>query len=147
LSTGDFRTFRRIPGSIVDPKNFDPEYLEQQQLRYSLNGCYFVLPAHSYGLGVAVERLDLPGNMLGICLGKSTYARCGILINCTPAEPGWRGHLTLEFSNSSDTDCRIYAGEGVAQMLFFEGDQCNIDYGDRNGKYQGQPKNVVLPKA
>ncbi|MEM9809541.1 MAG: dCTP deaminase, partial [Cyanobacteria bacterium P01_D01_bin.56] len=118
LSSKEFRIFRHIPGTVIDPKHFNPDNLESTQLRTDEHGSYFILPAHSYGLGVALERLAIPDNITTICIGKSTYARCGIIANLTPAEAGWRGYLTLEFSNSSSADCRIYANEGVVQLLF-----------------------------
>ncbi|MEL6136749.1 MAG: dCTP deaminase, partial [Cyanobacteria bacterium J06628_6] len=108
---------------------------------------YFILPAHSYGLGVALERLAMPDNITTICIGKSTYARCGIIANLTPAEAGWRGYLTLEFSNSSSADCRIYANEGVVQLLFLEGEPCQVSYEARNGKYQDQPEMVTIARV
>ena len=110
------------------------------------SGSYFILPAHSYGLGVALEKLEVPDNITVICIGKSTYARCGIIANLTPAEAAWRGHLTLEFSNSSSADCRIYAKEGVVQLLFLEGEPCAISYEARQGKYQDQPESVTLAR-
>jgi dCTP deaminase len=94
-----------------------------------------------------VEELHLPGDTTAICVGKSTYARCGIIANVTPAESGWRGHLTLEFSNSSAADCRIYADEGVVQMLFFRGEPCETSYKARNGKYQNQLQEITLPQV
>jgi dCTP deaminase len=145
LSPNDFRIFRHIPGTVVDPKNFNPDNLESTKLYTDDNGRYFILPAHSYGLGVALEKLDVPDNVIIICLGKSTYARCGIIANVTPAEAAWRGHLTLEFSNSSSADCRIYANEGIVQLLFLEGDRCDISYESRQGKYQDQSELVTLP--
>lgn len=143
LSESDFRVFKHVPGTVVDPKDFNPRNLECVSPSRDEHGLYFVLPAHSYGLGVAVERLRVPPTVTVICVGKSTYARCGIIVNVTPAEAGWHGHLTLEFSNSSGADCRIYAMEGVCQLLFFEGDPCRTTYEDRQGKYQGQPLQVV----
>ncbi|MGC9504470.1 dCTP deaminase [Baaleninema sp.] len=147
LSPAEFRIFRHIPGTVVDPKNFNPENLEPTKLYTDENGSYFVLPAHSYGLGVALEKLDIPNNVTVVCLGKSTYARCGIIANITPAEAAWKGHLTLEFSNSSSADCRIYANEGVVQLLFFEGEACDTSYEDRKGKYQDQLEKVTLAKV
>lgn len=147
LSPKDFRVFRHIPGTIVDPKNFNPANLESSVLHQDENGSYFVLPAHSYGLGVAVEYLSVPKNVMLICIGKSTYARIGVIANLTPAEAGWQGHLTLEFSNSSSADCRIYANEGVVQLLFLEGEPCNVSYADRQGKYQSQTEIVTLAKV
>lgn len=147
LSPSEFRIFRHIPGTVVDPKNFNPENLEPAKLHQDESGSYFVLPAHSYGLGVALERLEIPDNITVICMGKSTYARCGIIANITPGEAAWRGHLTLEFSNSSSADCRIYANEGVVQLLFLEGEQCAISYETRKGKYQDQPEAVTLARV
>lgn len=147
LSPLEFRIFRHIPGTVVDPKKFNPQNLEPTQLRIDDNGSYFVLPAHSYGLGVALERLEVPDNITVICIGKSTYARCGIIANLTPAEAAWRGHLTLEFSNSSSADCRIYANEGVVQLLFLEGEPCATSYDARKGKYQDQQEIVTLAKV
>jgi dCTP deaminase len=147
LSAHEFRVFRHIPGTIVDPKNFNPANLEPAALHTDAQGSYFILPAHSYGLGVALERLAVPGNVSVICIGKSTYARIGLIANLTPAEAGWRGHLTLEFSNSSSADCRIYANEGIVQLLFFEGDPCNVSYADRQGKYQDQSEMVTLARV
>ncbi|NEQ44580.1 MAG: dCTP deaminase [Leptolyngbya sp. SIOISBB] len=146
LSPSEFRIFRHIPGTVVDPKNFSPDNLEPTALRTDTSGSYFILPAHSYGLGVALERIQVPDNISVICIGKSTYARCGIIANLTPAEAGWRGHLTLEFSNSSSADCRMYANEGVVQLLFFEGQQCEVSYETRRGKYQDQPEQVTLAR-
>ena len=118
LSPKDFRVFKRIPGEIVDPKRFDIKSLEPVKLQYSEDGTerWFILPAKSYALGVAYECLNIPDNITVICIGKSTYARCGIIANLTPAEAGWRGYLTLELSNSSDADCKIYANEGIVQI-------------------------------
>ncbi len=147
LSPKEFRIFRHIPGTVIDPKHFNPDNLEPAQLKTDDNGSYFILPAHSYGLGVALERLQMPNNITTICIGKSTYARCGIIANLTPAEAGWRGHLTLEFSNSSSADCRIYANEGVVQLIFFEGEPCQVSYATRRGKYQDQAEQVTLAKV
>lgn len=145
LSPKEFKVFRHVPGTIMDPKNFNYLNLEAAQLREDELGQYFILPGHSYGLGVALEKLIIPPTITGICLGKSTYARMGIIANMTPAEAGWEGHLTLEFSNSSCADCRIYANEGVVQILFLEGEPCDVTYEDRKGKYQGQTEGVTLP--
>jgi dCTP deaminase len=147
LSPAEFKVFRHIPGTVVDPKNFNPGNLEDVDLHEDANGEYFILPAHSYGLGVAVERLQVPPDVTILCIGKSTYARCGVIANLTPAEAGWRGHLTLEFSNSSSADTRIYAREGVAQLLFFKGEPCEVCYETRKGKYQDQPQSVVVARV
>ncbi|AND75566.1 dCTP deaminase [Nostoc phage N1] len=146
LSGKEFYTFRHIPGTIVDPKNFNPHNLSVSPLLHDEHGNYFVIPANSYGLGVAIEKLQIPKDVSVICMGKSTYARCGIIANITPAEAGWKGHLTLEFSNSSSADCRIYANEGVVQLLFLQGKECETSYSDRNGKYQDQPETVIVPR-
>jgi dCTP deaminase len=146
LSSSEFRIFRHIPGTVIDPKNFNPQNLESTQLHTDESGSYFILPAHSYGLGVALEKLEVPANITVICIGKSTYARCGIIANLTPAEAAWRGHLTLEFSNSSSADCRIYANEGVVQLLFLEGEPCAVSYETRRGKYQDQLEVVTIAR-
>jgi dCTP deaminase len=146
LSPNDFQIFRHIPGTVVDPKRFSPENLEPAKLHKDESGEFFILPAHSYGLGVALERIDVPDNVTVICIGKSTYARIGLIANLTPAEAGWRGHLTLEFSNSSSADCRVYANEGIVQLLFFEGDRCAVSYETRKGKYQDQSEQVTLAR-
>ena len=147
LDKSELLVFKHIPGTVVNPKNFNPQNLEPVPLQQDEYGDYFIIPAHSYGLGVALERLQMPPNVTAICLGKSTYARVGLIANITPAEASWAGSLTLEFSNSSNADCRIYANEGVVQLLFFEGEPCQTTYEDRKGKYQNQPRKVTLPKV
>jgi len=148
LSGAEFRIFRHVPGTVVDPKRFNPQNLEPTPLHQDKDGSeFFILPGHSYGLGVALERLSVPENVTVLCIGKSTYARAGIIANLTPAEAGWRGHLTLEVSNSSPADCRIYANEGIVQLLFFESEPCAISYEQRRGKYQDQPEQVVFPRV
>jgi dCTP deaminase len=147
LSPKKFEVFRHCPGEVVNPKNFNPMHLETTRMQSDEYGQYFILPAHSYGLGVAIERLNIPRDITVVCVGKSTYARSGVIANITPAESGWSGHLTLEFSNASSADCRIYANEGVAQLLFLQGDDCGVSYADRNGKYQNQSETVVLPRV
>lgn len=147
LSPVDFRVFRHVPGTVVDPKNFSNANLEAAELHSDDHGFFFILPAHSYGLGVALERLEIPDNITALFIGKSTYARCGLIANLTPGEAGWRGHLTLEFSNSSSADIRIYANEGIVQALFFEGEPCDTSYQDRAGKYQNQGHHVTIAKA
>ena len=149
LSSKDFRIFRHIPGTIVDPKNFNPKNLEQAELHKDEDGSsYFIIPANSYGLGASLESIQMPPNVTAICLGKSTYARVGVIANVTPLEASWRGEsITLEFSNSSSADVKIYANEGVVQLLFFEGELCKTTYADRGGKYQNQGQGVTLPKV
>lgn len=143
LAPNDFRIFRHIPGTVVNPKAFNPQNLEPVPLQRDEYGEFFIIPANSYGLGVSLERLKIPPNIMVICIGKSTMARCGIIANITPVEASWEGFLTLEFSNSSSADCRIYANEGVIQLLFFEGEPCQTTYADRKGKYQGQAQCVT----
>jgi dCTP deaminase len=147
LSAREFQIFRHVPGMVMNPKRFNAGNLELAKLNCDEDGKFFILPGHTYGLGVALEKLHVPPNITVICLGKSTYARMGIIVNATPAEAGWEGHLTLEFSNSSSADCRIYAEEGICQLLFFEGDPCDTTYQDRQGKYQGQPERVVTARV
>ena len=137
----EFKIFTNINSAIVDPKNFD----ENSFLHVESDVC--VIPPNSFVLAVTVEYFRIPRSVLTVCLGKSTYARCGIIVNVTPLEPEWEGHVTLEFSNTTTLPAKVYANEGVAQMLFFESDEvCETSYADRNGKYQGQ-RGVTLPKA
>jgi dCTP deaminase len=147
LSPKSFKVFKHIPGEVVDPKNFNPQHLEDVKLQSDEQGQFFILPAHSYGLGVAIERLNVPRDITVICLGKSTYARASIIANITPAEAKWAGNLTLEFSNASHADCRLYANEGVAQLLFLKGDPCTVSYEDRQGKYQNQTEVITLARV
>jgi len=137
----EFRIFTNINSAVVDPKNFS----EDSFVHYTGDVC--IIPPNSFALARTVEYFKIPRNVLTVCLGKSTYARCGIIVNVTPFEPEWEGHVTLEFSNTSPLPAKIYANEGVAQVLFFESDEdCEISYKDRGGKYQGQ-RGVTLPKA
>lgn len=137
----EFKVFTNINSTIVDPKNFDPNSFVQ------MNGDFCIIPPNSFALARTVEYFRIPRNVLTICLGKSTYARCGIIVNVTPFEPEWEGHVTLEFSNTTTLPAKIYANEGVAQMLFFESDEeCEVSYKDRGGKYQGQ-LGVTLPRT
>lgn len=137
----EFKVFTNINSATVDPKNFDENSF------VNVVGDVCVIPPNSFALASTVEYFRIPRNVLTICLGKSTYARCGIIVNVTPLEPEWEGHVTLEFSNTTTLPAKIYANEGVAQMLFFESDEvCEVSYKDRGGKYQGQT-GVTLPKA
>lgn len=147
LSPVEFRVFRHIPGTVINPKNFNLKNLELVELESDDFGYYFTLPAHSYGLGVALEYLSIPPNITCLFIGKSTYARCGLIWNLTPGEASWRGWLTLEVSNSSNADCRVYTNEGVIQALFFEGEPCETTYNDRQGKYQDQEYKVTIAKV
>ena len=136
-----FKIFTNINSATVDPKNFDADSF------VDFEGPECIIPPNSFALASTIEYFKIPRNVLTVCLGKSTYARCGIIVNVTPLEPEWEGHVTLEFSNTTSLPAKIYANEGVAQMLFFESDEtCEISYKDRGGKYQGQ-KGVTLPKA
>ena len=137
----EFKIFTNINSTIVDPKQFDAKSF----VDVSADVC--IIPPNSFALARTVEYFRIPRNVLTICLGKSTYARCGIIVNVTPLEPEWEGHVTLEFSNTTPLPAKIYANEGVAQMLFFESDEvCETSYRDRGGKYMGQ-QGVTLPKA
>lgn len=149
LSPTEFLVFKRGAGEI-NPKRFDRNtFLDPVELRRDGDGEYFVMPPDSYALGVALERLEMPQDVTGLCIGKSTYARVGKCANLTPIEAGWRGHLTLEFANLSGNALRVYAGEGIAQVLFFKGQPCRTAYNDRDGagKYQDQPHRVVAAKV
>lgn len=138
----EFKIFTNINSVTVDPKAFD----EKSFVDVSGNG-FCIIPPNSFALARTVEYFKIPRDVLVICLGKSTYARCGIICNVTPLEPEWEGHVTLEFSNTTNLPAKIYANEGVAQMLFFGGDEvCDTSYKDRGGKYQGQT-GVTLPTA
>jgi len=139
--SNEFKIFTNINSAIVDPKSFD----ESSFVDFRGDCC--IIPPNSFALARTVEYFRIPRNVLTICLGKSTYARCGIIVNVTPFEPEWEGYVTLEFSNTTPLPARIYANEGVAQVVFFEGDEsCDVSYKDRKGKYQGQ-SGVTLPRA
>ena len=136
----EFKIFTNINSAVVDPKNFDDNSF------VNFTGDVCIIPPNSFALARTVEYFKIPRNILTICLGKSTYARCGIIVNVTPLEPEWEGHVTLEFSNTTPLPAKIYANEGVAQMIFLESEtSCEISYKDRDGKYQGQ-KGVTLPR-
>ena len=137
----EFKLFTNVNSTVVDPKHFDPKSF------VDMKGDVCIIPPNSFALARTVEYFRIPRSTLVICLGKSTYARCGIIVNVTPLEPEWEGHVTLEFSNTTPLPARIYANEGVAQMLFFESDEpCAESYRDRGGKYQGQV-GVTLPRT
>jgi dCTP deaminase len=137
----EFKIFTNINSTIVDPKHFDPKSF----VDVVADEC--IIPPNSFALARTVEYFRIPRDVLVVCLGKSTYARCGIIVNVTPLEPEWEGHVTLEFSNTTPLPARIYANEGVAQMLFFQSDEvCETSYKDRGGKYQGQT-GVTLPRT
>ena len=139
----EFKVFTNINSTIVDPKHFDPKSF----VDIEADEC--IIPPNSFALARTVEYFRIPRDTLVVCLGKSTYARCGIIVNVTPLEPEWEGHVTLEFSNTTPLPARIYANEGVAQMLCFQSDAddvCETSYRDRGGKYQGQT-GVTLPRT
>ena len=137
----EFKIFTNVNSEIVDPKNFKPSNF------ITKNSSECIIPPNSFVLARTVEYFKIPEDILVICLGKSTYARCGIIVNVTPLEPEWEGHVTLEFSNTTSLPAKIYANEGVAQFIFLESDEvCETSYKDREGKYQGQ-KGVTLPKT
>jgi dCTP deaminase len=139
--SNEFKVFTNINSAVVDPKNFDANSF------VDVKSDVCVIPPNSFALARTIEYFKIPRKVLTICLGKSTYARCGIIVNVTPLEPEWEGHVTLEFSNTTNLPAKIYAGEGVAQMIFLESDEdCEVSYRDRGGKYQGQT-GVTLPKA
>ena len=139
--SNEFKIFTDVDSAIVDPKNFNNNSFVSRKV----DEC--IIPPNSFALASTVEYFRIPSNVLTICLGKSTYARCGIIVNVTPLEPEWEGHVTLEFSNTTSLPAKIYANEGVAQLLFFESDeQCEVTYKSRDGKYQGQ-RGVTLPKT
>lgn len=136
----EFKIFTDVYTTIVDPKDFDPRSL------IDVKGDYCIIPPNSFILGRTVEYFRIPRNVLGICLGKSTYARCGIIVNVTPFEPEWEGYATLEISNTTPLPAKIYANEGIAQVLFFEADEgCEVSYAERKGKYQAQTE-ITLPR-
>jgi dCTP deaminase len=136
----EFKIFTNVYSAIVDPKDFDP----RSMVDYKGEVC--VIPPNSFALARTIEYFRIPRSVLTICLGKSTYARCGIIVNVTPFEPEWEGFVTLEISNTTPLPAKIYANEGIAQVLFFEADQvCEVSYADKKGKYQKQ-QDIVLPK-
>ena len=137
----EYKIFTNVNNSIIDPKNFDSKSF------VDFKGDICIVPPNSFALARSIEYFRIPRNVLTICLGKSTYARCGIIVNVTPFEPEWEGHVTLEISNTTPLPARIYSNEGLCQVLFFESDEeCLISYKDKQGKYQNQ-KGITLPKV
>ena len=138
----EFKIFTNVNTEIVDPKNFKPTSFVTKK------GPECIIPPNSFVLASTLEKFQIPEDILVICLGKSTYARCGIIVNVTPLEPGWRGHVTLEFSNTTPLPAKIYANEGACQFIFLKGNErLEITYADREGKYMDQEKKVTLPKV
>ncbi len=136
----EFKIFTNINNTIVDPKNFDPRSF------VDFKGDVCIIPPNSFALGHSVEYFRIPRDVLVICLGKSTYARCGIVVNVTPLEPEWEGHVTIEISNTTPLPAKIYANEGIAQLLFLGGEEvCQVSYADKAGKYQAQ-RGITLPR-
>lgn len=136
----EFKIFTNVYSAIVDPKSFDSRSMVDFQ------GDVCIIPPNSFALARTVEYFHIPRGVLTVCLGKSTYARCGIIVNVTPFEPEWEGYATLEISNTTPLPAKIYANEGIAQVLFFEGDEpCEVSYAEKKGKYQGQ-QTIVLPR-
>ena len=136
----EFKVFTNVYNTVVDPKAFDPRSF------VDIRADVCTIPPNSFALARTMEYFRIPRDVLTICLGKSTYARCGIIVNVTPLEPGWEGHVTLEFSNTTPLPAKIYANEGACQFLFLQGNEpCETSYADRAGKYMGQ-KGVTLPK-
>ena len=136
----EFKIFTNAMSAIVDPKHFDPKSFVE------FEGDVCIVPPNSFALARSVEYFRIPRNVITVCLGKSTYARCGIITNVTPFEPEWEGHVTLEISNTTPLPAKIYANEGIAQVLFFEGDEPPaVSYADKKGKYQAQ-RGVTLPR-
>ena len=136
----EFKVFTNVYNTVVDPKNFDPKSF------VDIKADVCIIPPNSFALARTIEYFRIPRDILTICLGKSTYARCGIIVNVTPFEPEWEGHVTIEISNTTPLPAKIYANEGIAQVLFFQGDEpCEVSYKDKQGKYQAQ-RGVTLPK-
>jgi dCTP deaminase len=136
----EFMIFTNVDNALVDPKNFSGQSFVER------NADQCVIPPNSFALSRTVEYFRIPSDVMVVCLGKSTYARCGLIVNVTPLEPGWEGHVTLEISNTTPLPARVYANEGIAQFLFFKGSsECEVSYADRSGKYMGQ-RGVTLPR-
>ena len=136
----EFKVFTNVFNTVVDPKNFDPKSL------VDIRADVCIIPPNSFALARTIEYFRIPRDVLTVCLGKSTYARCGIIVNVTPFEPEWEGHVTIEISNTTPLPAKIYANEGIAQVLFFEGDEpCETSYRDKGGKYQKQ-EGITLPR-
>jgi dCTP deaminase len=136
----EFKIFTNVYSAVVDPKHFDPQSM------VDFKGEICVIPPNSFALARTIEYFRIPRDVLTVCVGKSTYARCGIIVNVTPFEPEWEGFVTLEISNTTPLPARIYANEGIAQVLFFQADEmCEISYADKKGKYQKQQE-IVLPR-
>lgn len=138
--TDEFKIFTNVLGAVVDPKNFDSRSFVDYK------GAYCMVPPNSFALCTSLEYFKIPRNVLGLCIGKSSYARCGIVVNITPLESEWEGHLTIEISNTTPLPAKVYSNEGIAQLIFLESDEiCQTSYKDRKGKYQAQ-RGITLPR-
>lgn len=146
LSSKDIRIFGHNGTEAIDPKEFCGKPLYTPDVHKGGTGKYVLIPPKTYGLGVSMERFDIPRDVLAICVGKSTLARCGLFINTTPLEPGWAGHLTIEFFNANNAPFKLYVEEGISQCLFYRTGSVMTSYSDRGGKYQDQAEEVVLPR-
>lgn len=145
LSPTGMKVFLSNTDDVIDPKNFRESDLYDISVQSDKTGTYYILPPFSYALGVTVETFNIPRNIVAICVGKSTYARSGLIVNTTPLEPGWRGKVVLEFANATSSPLKVYANEGIAQVVFLFGDEPETSYADRSGKYQDQ-EGIVTPK-
>lgn len=147
LSSERFRIFSNLNALLIDPKSPSENTLIDAVIHTTLGReKYVIIPPHSYGLGSTIETFDIPRDIMIICLGKSTYARHGIIINVTPIEPGFKGQVVIEIANTTPLPAKVYLEEGIAQFLFFQGNPCSVSYGDRNGKYQHQT-GITLGRA
>jgi len=136
----EFKVFTNVYNTVVDPKNFDPKSF------VDIRADVCIIPPNSFALARTIEYFRIPRDILTVCLGKSTYARCGIIVNVTPFEPEWEGHVTIEISNTTPLPAKVYANEGISQVLFFQSDEvCEVSYADKKGKYQGQ-QGLTLPR-
>lgn len=146
LSSKDIRIFGHNGTAAIDPKSFCGKPLYTPDIHEGPTGKYVLVPPKTYGLGVSMEHFSIPRDVLAICVGKSTLARCGLFINTTPLEPGWSGHLTIEYYNANNAPFMLYVEEGISQCLFFRTGCVETSYADRDGKYQDQAEEVVLPR-
>ena len=131
----------------IDPKEEDGAFFRQMDLVYGATGAWASIPAYGFALGSSIECFDMPEDVVGVCVGKSTYARCGLIVNVTPLEPGWKGYLTLELHNTLPVPVQVYVNEGIAQIMFHQGERPSTTYKERDGKYQNQPPRPVFAKV
>jgi dCTP deaminase len=140
----EFEIFDPCSAEVIDPKTLSPHILRKV---YGEEGKAVIIPGHGFALCSTVEYFRIPRDIAVLCVGKSTYARCGLVVNVTPLEPEWEGHVTIELSNTTPLPLKVYPGEGICQFLFFRGEDCGVSYSDRKGKYQGQTRGVTLPRV